>query len=271
MSSANSKLGQQLVTGYEAGLTGDQQIRLALQRIAESGGMSQMGDLYAAIEEKINPAGYTLSDQGRASLRFFINRVAVEAGYVHPHDKDSPGWRITAKGRELLASEAEESELAIDVDTGIETSVASNTARGDAFETYILKLLRAAYPNYAWYHQGRDKRRERGVDFVGNRIGDAHGEPASIGVQVKFHAAQNAPTEREWLKFMAGCFSRRLDSAIFVTSGKLTGEQRREAQEARVVVIEGQEEILRLSAQHNIERFDLFDEAAPNKAIEADA
>ena len=63
-----------------------------------------------------------------------------------------------------------------------------------------------------------------------------------------------------------GLLSRRLDSAIFVTSGKLTGEQRREAQEARVVVIEGQEEILRLSAQHNIERFDLFDEAAPNKA-----
>lgn len=271
MPSTNSQPNQRPVTGSEAGLTGDQQIRLALQRIAESGGRAQMGDLYAAIEDGINPVGYTLSDQGRASLRFFINRVAVEAGYVHPHDKDNPGWRITAKGRELLDSEAEESELAIDVDTGVETSVASNTARGDAFETYILKLLRAAYPNYAWYHQGRDKRRERGVDFVGNRIGDARGEPSSIGVQVKFHAAQNAPTEKEWLKFMAGCFSRRLDSAIFVTSGKLTGEQRREAQEARVVVIEGQDEIIRLSTQHNIERFDLFDEAASGESMESDS
>jgi Restriction endonuclease len=125
---------------------------------------------------------------------------------------------------------------------------------------YIVRVLRAAYPNYAWYHQGRDKRRERGVDFVGNRLGDARGEPASIGVQVKFHKASNAPTEREWLKFLAGCFARRLDAAVFVTTGGLTGEQRREAQEARVIVIEGRDEVSRLAAQHSVERFELFDD-----------
>lgn len=123
-----------------------------------------------------------------------------------------------------------------------------------------------SYASYArptqttWYHQGRDKRRERGVDFVGNRLGDARGEPASIGVQVKFHKASNAPTEREWLKFLAGCFARRLDAAVFVTTGRLTGEQRREAQEARVIVIEGRDEVSRLAAQHSVERFELFDD-----------
>ena len=249
------------VTGSEAGLSGDAQIRIALRRIADCGGIAQTRDIYDALDEALNPSGLKLSDQGRASLRFFINRVAVEAGYVHPHEKDSPGWRITALGRELLSSNEPAVETAIDIDSGTEQTVESNTARGDAFELYVLKLLRAAYPNYAWYHQGRDKRRERGVDFVGNRLGDAHGEAASVGVQVKFHKNNNAPTEKEWLKFLAGCFSRRLDSAIFVTTGRLTGEQRREAQEARVIVIEGRDEIARLSTQHGVGLFDLFEDA----------
>ena len=159
-----------------------------------------------------------------------------------------------------MANREDATETAVDIDTGREQEVPAQTARGDAFEQYFLRVLRGAYPNYAWYHQGRDKRRERGVDFVGNRLGDAHGESRSVGVQVKFHSPNNAPTEREWLKFLAGCFSRRLDAAVFVTTGKLTGEQRREAQEARVIVIEGREEVSRMAAQHGIERFELFDE-----------
>ena len=193
-------------------------------------------------------------------MLFRSNKVAVEAGYLHPHEKESPGWRLTSQGREFLASSVEPRETAVNVETGTEQSVPSETARGDAFEQYFVRVLRAAYPNYAWHHQGRDKRRERGLDFVGNRLGDAHGEPSSIGVQVKFHSANNAPTEREWLKFLAGCFSRRLDAAVFVTTGKLTGEQRREAQEARVIVIEGRDEVTRLAAQHGISRFELFED-----------
>src|SRR5262245_41813631 len=103
-------------------------------------------------------------------------------------------WRITSEGRIFAESGAEE-ETAVDVDTGIEQRIPSGSARGVAFERYAVTLLRAIYPHYAWYHQGRDKGRERGVDFVGSRLGDARGEPASIGVQVKFHAATNAPTE----------------------------------------------------------------------------
>lgn len=247
-------------TGYEAGLSGDDQVGIALEAIVGRGGVAQTRDIYEAVEAVINPKGFTLSEQGKSSLRFFVNKVAVDAGYVHPHDREAPGWRITAQGRDFLADRTGQVETSIDVETGSEETGPSETARGDAFELYVVRLLRAAYPNYAWYHQGRDKRRERGIDFVGNRLGDARGEPSSIGVQVKFHKATNAPTEREWLKFLAGCFSRRLDAAVFVTSGRLTGEQRREAQEARVIVIEGREEVTRLAEQHGIGRFELFDD-----------
>lgn len=160
--------------------------------------------------------------------------------------------------REFASASEGQEERAIDTDTGQETVVLSNSARGDAFELYVVKLLKVAYPNYAWYHQGRDKRQERGIDFVGNRLGDAHGEAATIGVQVKFHQHNNAPTDREWLKFLSGCFARRLDSAMFVTTGRLTAEQRREAQEARVIVVEGREEVSRLAKVHGLEGFSLF-------------
>lgn len=88
------------VTGFQAGLSGDEQIRIALREIAGRGGKAEMPDLYAAVERHMN--GQRLSAQGRASLRFFINKVATEAGYIYPHDPDNPGWRITPEGRELL-------------------------------------------------------------------------------------------------------------------------------------------------------------------------
>lgn len=245
-----------LVTGFDAGLSGDEQIRIALQRIVERGGEAQMAELYAAVEERLRPRGLALSDQGRASLRFFINKVAVEAGYLYPHDKAKPGWRITPEGREFAGSPIAAAELAVNVDSGAEEIVPPNAAKGAAFERWVLRLLCAAYPYYAWYDQGRHKHNERGVDFVGARIGDANDEPRRIGVQVKLHQPNNAPTQTEWLKFLAGCFARRLDAAMFITTGRLTGEQRRESQEANVIVIEGGE-ILRIADLHHIERFAL--------------
>lgn len=249
----------QEVTGFEAGLTGDQQIQIALKEIVGKGGTATMAELYEPLERYLNENGRTLSDQGKASYRFFINKVAVEAGYLYPYDKDQPGWRITSQGREYVTSDLDLTESTVDVDTGVEEEVLSNTAKGAAFELYVQKLLKAAYPYYAWYHQGIHKRNERGLDFIGNRIGDATDEPKSIGVQVKFYAVKSAPTQPEWLKFMSGCFARRVESAIFITTGKLTSEQRREAQEARITIIEGREEISRLANLHNIGKFDLFD------------
>lgn len=246
-------------TGFEAGLSGEQQIRVALKEIVDQGGMATMSKLYVPLELLLNKNGLTLSTQGKASFRFYTNRVAVEAGYLYPHDKSNPGWRITPQGREYVASDVDVMESTIDVDTGVEEEVLSNTAKGAAFELYVQKILKAAYPYYAWYHQGIHKKNERGLDFIGNRIADTANEVKSIGVQVKFYAAKSAPTQLEWLKFLSGCFARRIESAIFITTGKLTSEQRREAQEARITIVEGREEIGRLAKLHNVAPFELFD------------
>ena len=52
----------QPIKGTEAGLTGDDQVRIALGAIAERGGVAQMSDIYSAFDAVLNPQGYTLSD-----------------------------------------------------------------------------------------------------------------------------------------------------------------------------------------------------------------
>lgn len=250
---------QKSVTAYEAGISGDEQVRIALETIVAMGDTAQTPDIYKAVESRLQKKGLSLSEQGKASLRFYVNRVAVKAGYIYPYEKDNPGWRITPKGRAFLAENPPEPETLVNTDTQIEEQVLPNAVRGSAFEVYILDLLKAIYPYYVWYHQGTHKQFERGLDFIGDRIGEAKDEPKSIGVQVKFHQAKYAPTQMEWLKFLSGCFARRVDSAIFITTGQLTSEQRREAREANVIVIEGKNEISRLAALHSTKPFDLFE------------
>ncbi len=248
------------VTGYGAGLDGDQQIVIALKAMAANDGHTDMTEIYRAVEA--NLSGLKLSDQGRASLRRLINFNAVQAGLVYPHNPKHPGWRITPEGRDylLVLQQPEPPEEVINVDTLQMELQPANTVRGAAFERYVEGLLKAIYPRYTWYNQGRHKRRERGLDFIGSRLGDPDDAVGSIGVQAKFHAATNAPTEVEWLKFLAGCFARRIDRALFVTSGRLTSEQHREAGEARVIVMEGHIEITRVAGEYGIHPFELFDE-----------
>ena len=88
------------LTGAEAGLTTAEQTLIALTAIAASGGTASMDQIYQAVEARLG--GARLSEQGRASLRYVVNHRAVKCGYVHPHDPESPGWHITAAGRELL-------------------------------------------------------------------------------------------------------------------------------------------------------------------------
>jgi Restriction endonuclease len=246
-----------LATGFEAGLSGDEQIRTALQAIVDNGGVATTASIYDAVEKRMAPV--RLSDQGRASLRFFVNRVAVQAGYVHPHDKQNPGWRITPEGREYLRAAPPPAEEVQNLDTDSIEQAPSNAARGAAFERYVLTLLKQLYPHYTWFHQGERKSLERGLDFIGSRIGERTDGPAAVGVQVKFHSPNAAPSQTEWLKFLAGCFARRIDQTIFVTTGRLTSEQRREAGEANVLVIEGRDEIARIAKLHNVGLFNLFE------------
>ncbi len=247
-----------LVTAAEAGINGDSQVRIALQTIIANDGVAQMRQIYKAVEAKLMEQGFRLSDQGKATLRYYVNGVAVKAGYIYPHDKKNPGWRITPQGREFIEETLPEPEKVVNIDTQVEEETQSNAVRGMAFELYILDLLKAMYPYYVWYHQGSHKKHERGLDFIGDRIGESKDGPRSIGVQVKFHAEKYAPTQLEWLKFLSGCFARRVEDAIFITTGRLTGEQRREAREAEVLVVEGRKEVARLAKLHEMSKFSLF-------------
>ena len=95
------------LTGSEAGLSGREQIDIALKAIVQQGGIAETQQIMRVLNEalrKINP-NYSLSDQGEATLRFFVNKVAVEAGYVYKHAPQIKGWRITPKGRDYIASE----------------------------------------------------------------------------------------------------------------------------------------------------------------------
>jgi hypothetical protein len=202
------------ITGTQANLTGDDQIKIALQKIIDLNGVADIKEIYSVVEDRMD--GNKLSDQGKASLRFFINKVAVEAGLVYPFDKNSPGWQITPKGKEYADLGNDESEMVVDLETNLEEAVASNSARGLAFEEYILKLLKLMYPDFVWYHQGIHKRNERGLDFIGSLLKTNADQPVkTIGVQVKFHQEKHTPTEMEWLKFLAGCFTNRIGSHPF--------------------------------------------------------
>ena len=92
------------ITGVEAGLSSNEQMRIALETIVDNGGMAQITDIYAAVERHMG--GAVLSDQGRASLREYVNRKAVKAGYIYPHDPAVEGWRITQAGREFVGFRA---------------------------------------------------------------------------------------------------------------------------------------------------------------------
>jgi hypothetical protein len=91
---------KQAITGAQAGLSMDDQIRIALQKMIDNGGQASMQEIYQEVEAQMN--GYVLSAQGKASLRAFVSKRAVERGYVYSHDEKDPGWRITIKGQDYV-------------------------------------------------------------------------------------------------------------------------------------------------------------------------
>ena len=66
-----------VVTAREVGLTGNDIIRISLERIVELGGEAPMAELYPPIEARMS--GARLSDVGRAYVRSRVNRIAVRA------------------------------------------------------------------------------------------------------------------------------------------------------------------------------------------------
>lgn len=88
------------IKGTDVGLSGIDQIKIAIKAIDKYHGKAQMSSIYKVFEEHIYPN--KLSKQGKASLRFFVNKVAVEGGYIYPHDPKNKGWRATQKGYEMI-------------------------------------------------------------------------------------------------------------------------------------------------------------------------
>ncbi len=48
-------------TGAQAGLSGDEQIRIAIHEIVEKGGVAEMAQIYDAVERRMKDSGARLS------------------------------------------------------------------------------------------------------------------------------------------------------------------------------------------------------------------
>jgi hypothetical protein len=77
----------------QTGLSKDDIHRACLRAMVAAGGSSTNSDLYAAVERTMQ--GNVLPEDGKATVRSYVNRVAVRAGLVMPYDPEQAGWRIT--------------------------------------------------------------------------------------------------------------------------------------------------------------------------------
>lgn len=92
------------VTAAEAGIPEIEQMKIALELILSQGGIAVMQQIYEAVETRMGEDVY-LSQQGKNSLRRVINTRAVEIEYIHPYDRNDPGWQITEKGIAFIREE----------------------------------------------------------------------------------------------------------------------------------------------------------------------
>ena len=244
------------LTAAEAGLKKAEIYQIIFKSAFEKGGTITTEEIYNLLNSVLKNNNQILSTQGKASLRRLINDTAVKDGYIFPFDKENPGWKITPEARELLSTGPTQSEIVLNTETQQEEIFVSNSVKGALFEKYCLGLLKRIYPYYSWFHQGIQKNNERGLDLIAEKIGELGTEYKSIGVQIKNHQETSSPTEKEWLKFMAGCFVRHIDKAIFITTGRLTSEQRREAGEAKLMIIEGKDELNRIAKEYKYEPYE---------------
>jgi len=246
------------VTCAEADLTKEDIYTLIFTEMKKHQDGLEMKNIYDIINNKLKEENEILSEQGKASLRRLINSNAVQEGYIYPYDKNNPYWRLTSYGNEIIENQGKQTENVCNTETGKDEDEVLNTVKGAILEKYVLGLLKQMHPYYSWFHQGIQKNNERGLDLIANKIGESHSEYKTIGVQIKNHKETSAPTNVEWLKFLAGCFVRHIDEVIFITTGKLNSEQRREAGEAKITVIEGIEELNRIAKLYHYKTYDEY-------------
>jgi hypothetical protein len=246
------------VTYSEAGLTKEDVYTLIFKEMIKKPDGLETQEIYEIINLKLGQNSQILSEQGRATLRNLINKYAVSEGFIFPYDKANPKWKLTNEGKKLIEQENKENELIFNTETQEEETEVPNTIKGAILEKYVLGLLKEMYPYYSWFHQGIQKNNERGLDLIANKIGEKQSEYNTIGVQIKNHKETSAPTKDEWLKFLAGCFVRHIENVIFITTGKLSSEQRREAGEAKITVIEGIEELNRIARLYKYKTYEEY-------------
>jgi hypothetical protein len=244
------------VTYKEAGLTKENIYSLLFNEMVRYPDGLDTQDIYKIVNTKLAENSQILSKQGKDSLRNLINKYAVLEGFIYPYDSENPKWRLTSEGKRLIKQQGGQKELVFNTETEKDETEISNTLKGTLLEKYVLGLLKEMHPYYSWFHQGIQKNNERGLDLIANKIGERNSEHKTIGVQIKNHKETSAPTKEEWLKFLAGCFVRHIEEAIFITTGKLSSEQRREAGEAKITVIEGFEELNRIARLYKYKTYD---------------
>ena len=241
----------------EGNLSKENLYPLIFKALEESHDGLKTAEIYDIIDEVLKKDSKKLSQIGKNSLRKLINTYAVQEGYIYPYSDDGK-WHLTTSGKELVSQQGKQKEIVYNQETKEEEEETPNTIKGAILEKYVLGLLKIIHPYYSWFHQGVQKINERGLDLIANRIGENTSVYKTIGVQIKNHKITSSPTEKEWLKFLAGCFVRKIDEVIFVTTGKLNSEQRREAGEAKITVIEGIEELNRIAKLYKYISFDEY-------------
>ncbi|MCL2284365.1 MAG: restriction endonuclease [Fibromonadales bacterium] len=247
------------VTYKEAGLKKEDVYSLVFKEMIKYPDGLAIKDIYKIVNTELAKKSQILSPAGEKSLRALICTNCDRDGFIHPYEKGK-NWRLTNKGKRIIEQQGQK-EKVINTETGKIEDEIPNTIKGELLETYILGLLKEIHPYYSWFHQGKkDKKNERGLDLIANKIGEGHSEYKTIGVQIKNHKETSAPEDTEWLKFLAGCYVRHIEEAIFITTGKLKPEQRREAGEAKITVIEGLDELNRIAKLYKYKIYDEYGE-----------
>lgn len=215
--------------------------------------IEQTGRKYPTVHKWGNVAEKIPLDERRFNVRFthyeqtaFIKKSDRERLLTLAEDNQ---WTVAH-----LRSEVEALHNTIDIDAEVGPSTQPPVIVGRQFEEYIFPLLQRLYPKHAWEHLGALKHDERGLDFVGRSFGGSD-DSSVVGVQVKCHAFKQSPSESEWLMFLAGCFTRRITKALFITTGRLTANQHREVSESGLVTVIAGEQLKRLCAEHGMEPF----------------
>jgi len=246
------------VTYSQAGLTKSDIYSLIFTEMAKHNDGLDIQGIYKIVNAELAKNSQILSKQGERTLSNLISVGTVSDGFIYPFDKENPNWRLTNEGRNLIGQQGKQTEKVFNTETENDEDETPNSVKGAMLEKYVLGLLKEMHPYYSWFHQGLQKNNERGLDLIANRIGEGHSKHETIGVQIKNHKATSAPTKEEWSKFLAGCFVRHIDEAMFITTGKLTSEQRREAGEAKITVIEGIEELNRIAKLYKYKTYDEY-------------